>query len=266
NVGDTLRVQLTLGALAVQNGTTFTLNRVRFELDCTNTSTGSVPCTDDGLVIGYNGDATISTTCAGVTWTSGHATSGSPNEVVFDASPDIVIPAGSANFCQLEFDVTVLGASNDATPNTAEETAGYNASQSDGACDNGLASSGAQSGSIPLCPPCNDNNNCTTESCNADSGQCQTTSTVTCHDNNACTTESCNTATGQCQTTSTTTCNDSNACTTESCNTATGQCQTTSTTTCNDSNACTTESCNTSTGQCQTTSTTTCNDSNGCTT
>src|SRR5437867_11119870 len=95
NIGDTERVQLTLGAGTIQNGTTFTLNRVRFDLDCTNTSTGQVPCTDDGLVIGYNGDTTISTTCGGVTWASGHATSGSPNEVVFDASPDIVIPAGS---------------------------------------------------------------------------------------------------------------------------------------------------------------------------
>src|SRR2546426_5456655 len=104
NIGDTLRVQLTLGAGSIANGTTFTLNRVRFELDCTNTSTGSVPCTDDGTVIGYLGDGTITTTCAGVSWATGHAASGSPNEVVFSATPAIFIPAGSGSFCQLEFD------------------------------------------------------------------------------------------------------------------------------------------------------------------
>ena len=54
------------------------------------------------------------------------------NEVVFSATPAIVIPAGSGSFCQLEFDITVAGASNDATPGTVEETTGFNASASDG--------------------------------------------------------------------------------------------------------------------------------------
>src|SRR5439155_1393016 len=148
--------------------------------------------------------------------------------------------AGNNNFCTLEFDITRVGNSADSTPNLAEEVTGYNSSQNDGQCNNGLASSNAQSGSIPLCPACDDQNACTTESCNNSTGQCETTSTVTCNDNNACTTESCNTASGQCQTTSTVSCNDNNFCTTESCNTASGQCQTTSTVSCNDNNFCTT--------------------------
>jgi Dictyostelium (slime mold) repeat len=286
--GDVVRVRLTVGTGNITGvvNPTFTLNRIRFDLDCQNPPPpGAVPCTDDGSVIKYRGDATITSTCPGATFTTGHAASDTPNEVVFTPNVAIMMPANTPTFCQIEFDVEVMGPSTDGTPTVAEEVTGYNAAAGDGMCNNGLSSSGAQSGSIPLCPPCNDNNACTTETCNNETGQCDTTSTVTCNDNNACTTESCNTATGQCQTTSTVICNDSNACTTESCNTATGQCQTTSTVTCNgcqqcntttgtcqnsvtcnDNNACTTESCNTTTGQCQTTSTVSCTDNNPCTT
>jgi hypothetical protein len=90
---------------------------------------------------------------------------------VFDASPDIVIPAGNSSFCQLEFDVTVLGFSNDATPATAEETVGYNAAAADGQCNNGLSSSGAQSGSIPLCL-CDDGDPCTDDTCDSSTFTC----------------------------------------------------------------------------------------------
>src|SRR2546422_437846 len=57
NPGDVVRVQLTLGSGVIQNGTHLTVTRIRFELDCTNNTTGGIPCTDDGNVIGYNGDA-----------------------------------------------------------------------------------------------------------------------------------------------------------------------------------------------------------------
>jgi hypothetical protein len=224
NPGDTIRVELTLGAQGIQNGTTFTLNRVRFDLDCSNPpAPGSVPCADDGTVIGYLGDGTITTTCgpnaadSSTVWSTGHAVSGDPNEVVFTPNSAIHIPANVSSFCTLAFDITVLGTSNDSTPLIAEEVTGYNPTAQDGQCDNGLSCSSAQSGSIPLCQVCNDNNACTTESCNNDTGQCQTTSTVTCNDNNACTTEACNTSTGQCQTTS-------------SCETTTTTSSTTSTT------------------------------------
>jgi hypothetical protein len=303
DINDVVRVRLTLGSGVITGATTptFTLNRVRFDLACAvPPAPGAVPCTPDlGTPMAYNGDGSITTTCP-VSWT----TSTSSGEVVFTPSTPLIIPASQNNFCQLEFDIKRVGDSMDSTPGLAEEVTGYNSNTGDGQCNNGLSSSNSQSGSIPLCPTCDDNNACTTESCDNSTGQCQTTSTTTCDDNNACTTESCSTSTGQCQTTSTVscnacqtcntssgtcensvvcnpceicntssggcvsnvTCNDNNFCTTESCNTATGQCQTTSTVTCSDGNACTTESCNTSTGQCQTTSTTTCDACHECNT
>src|SRR5207247_2509377 len=60
-----------------------TVHRVRFDLDCVANS-GGPPCTDQGNVVQYMGDATITTTCAGVTWTSTTAQAG--NEIVFTPS------------------------------------------------------------------------------------------------------------------------------------------------------------------------------------
>jgi hypothetical protein len=212
NPGDIVRVRLTIGTASIQNGTTFTLSRIRFDLDCANPPPpGSVPCADDGLVIGYQGDSTITTTCAGVTFSTGHAIGGTPNEVVFSANNPIAIPANTPAFCQLEFDVQVLGPSNDSTPTLAEEVAGYNASSSDGQCNNGLSSSGAQSGAITLCPACNDNNPCTTDSCNSATGECQhvdqctTTTTSTTTTTTSTTTTSTTTTTTSTTTTFTTT-------------------------------------------------------------
>jgi hypothetical protein len=272
-IGDVVTVRLTLSTASITGGTKVTINRLRFDLDCDSGSPLGLGCVDDGAIIRYQGDATINTNCtdmpggSAVSWSSNVAAGGSAtNEVVFTPSTGIMIPASQTDYCFLEFDVQVLSQSTDPTPTTIEEVAGYSVQTSDAVCDNGLASSGSQSGSLAVCPVCDDGNACTTETCNQTNGSCQTTSTTTCDDQNACTTESCNTTTGACQTTSTVTCTDGNACTTESCNTTTGACQTTSTTTCNDQNACTTESCNTTTGACQTTSTVTCNDQNACTT
>src|SRR5439155_18471884 len=125
---------------------TLSLNRVRFDLDCeTPPAPGAVPCADDGGVIKYRGDATITTTCPGVTFATGHAASDTPNEVVFSPSVPIMMPANTASFCQIEFDIEVMGPSTDGTPTIAEEVTGYNASAGDAMCNNGLSSSGAQS-------------------------------------------------------------------------------------------------------------------------
>ena len=168
--GDVIRVQLELGTGSIQSGTQMSLNRVRFELDCTNTGPG-VPCTDDGLVVEYEGDGTITTTC-GVAWTTGHATSGAPNEVVFTPSVPVVIPASSPGFCNLEFDVKVLTMSNDATPSTVEESTGFTVASGDATCNNGLSSGSQQSASIPLCPNCDDGSDCSTDTCNQNTGEC----------------------------------------------------------------------------------------------
>lgn len=66
---------------------------------------------------------------------------------------------------------------------------------------------------------CNDNNACTQDSCDPNTGTCVFTPIV-CNDNNACTTDSCNPAVG-CVFTPIV-CNDNNPCTTDSCNPATG--------------------------------------------
>src|SRR5437870_915534 len=153
--GDVMRVRLTLATGSIQGGTQLTVNRLRFDLDCDSNFALGVPCTDEGAIIEYEGDATITTTCEGVTWSSGHAVSSAPNEIVFAPSSPVTITANRAippGFCVLEFDIKVLSQSVDATPNLIEETTGYRASLSDASCDNGLSSSGQQSGSIPLCP------------------------------------------------------------------------------------------------------------------
>ena len=65
--GDTLHVRLTLGAGSVQGGTAVTYHRVRFNLDCNSTFPLVLPCTDEGAIVQYQGDGTISTEC-GVGW------------------------------------------------------------------------------------------------------------------------------------------------------------------------------------------------------
>src|SRR6185369_693680 len=114
---DLIRVQLTLGTTTIQNGTVLNLHQVNFDLDCTTgTNGGTSSCTDDGAVIQYGGDSTITTTCeiGGnlVQWVSGHTASTSPNEVQLvpqqSGSPvTIQIPAGNANFCNVAFDIKV---------------------------------------------------------------------------------------------------------------------------------------------------------------
>src|SRR5262245_13067123 len=172
--GSVIRVRLTLGTASIQGGTELTINRLRFDLDCNDNFALGVPCTDEGAVVEYEGDGTITTTC-GVVWSTGHAISSAPNEVVFTPVPTVMIPANTAippGFCNVEFDVKVLMNSVDSTPNDIQETTGYLASQGDAMCDNGLSSSSTQSSSIPLCPNCDLGSACSMDSCNQDTGQC----------------------------------------------------------------------------------------------
>ena len=169
-------------------------------------------------------------------------------------------------------------------------------------CVNGQACSATQgnctgtgtcvSGSCVVSHWCNDNLNCTTDSCQlirgvyscvnesncSGSNQCKTCSAITglcsvnktngasCNDGNACTTsDTCQT--GVCTGGPAPNCNDSNACTTDACNTSTGCTHTnvTNGTSCNDGNACTTpDTCQT--GVCTGGPAPNCNDSNACTT
>jgi len=197
--GDVVRVKLTLGTGSIQGGTKLNVNRLRFDLDCDSNFTLGIPCTDEGMKVEYEGDSTITTTC-GVTWATGHGVSDTPNEVVFTPSSPVMIPASQTippGFCALEFDVKVLARSTDGTPNEIEETTGYLASQNDARCDNNLTSTGQQSSSIPLCPDCNDNIECSQDMCDQSTGMCSHTPVAdstpcTDTDNNACTTAGCN--------------------------------------------------------------------------
>jgi hypothetical protein len=145
-----VRVRLTLGAGQIANGTTLTLKALRFFLQCNANASRLVPCAQDGFVAMYEGDQTISTTCAGVGWSSGHAASPRPNQVVFTPSEPIVIPAGSTNFCEVEFDVRVLAPSRDVTPNVIEQVVAVGFDRPDAVCDNGLRAAEAATSGITL--------------------------------------------------------------------------------------------------------------------
>ena len=255
--GDTVRVRLTLGTGSIQGGTELSVNRLRFYLDCNGDFGLAVPCTDEGSIVEYEGDSTITTTCDGVTWSSTHATSATPNEVVFTPSTPVDIPADTPvdpGFCNLEFDVKVLTASTDGTPDQIEETTGYLASADDASCDNTLSSSGQQSSSIPLCPSC-PISDCADSVCNQDTGSCMSTAKpastpCTDTDGNACTTAGCD-GRGVCdQSHLVKTCPpDTNECTDDPpCNPQTGTCEhppKPASTPCTDTdgNACTTAGC-----------------------
>jgi len=254
--GDTVRVRLTLGTGSIQDGTLLTLDRLRFDLDCNSDSTLGIPCVDDGATVEYEGDTTITTTCH-VTWSSDHAVGTAPNQIVFTPSSPLEIPADTPvdpGFCNLEFDIKVLGMSTDGTPDQIEETTGYLATADDASCDNGLTSSGQQAASIPLCPTC-PIAECVDSTCNQDTGACTSTpkpDSTPCADTdgNACTTAGCD-GHGVCnQNHQVETCTpDTNECTDDPpCNPHTGMCDhppKPSSTPCTDTDgsSCTTAGC-----------------------
>src|SRR2546427_8247620 len=78
------RIKLDLGAGPISASPfKLTVNRVRFDLDCVGSP--SLPCTDQGDIVRYLGDATISSNCAvaagPITWVSTTAQAG--NEIGF---------------------------------------------------------------------------------------------------------------------------------------------------------------------------------------
>src|SRR2546426_8752928 len=175
---DTVRLQLTLGAGTITGSPTppgpqLTLHRLKFDLDC---STGGLPCGDQGNVVSYGGDSTVTTDCPGVTWTTNVPAGGSgTNEVVFTPSTPIVIAGGVNNFCHLEFDLIVVnpeptsGPQSDNTPLVIEEVVGFVQAAAfangDATCNNNLQAGNQGSAAIPQCPvPCA-NDECTDRVC-----------------------------------------------------------------------------------------------------
>lgn len=147
-IGSVDTVRLTMSTGTIVGGTKITIQRVRFNLDCAQASLPG--CTDDGLVVRYQGDSTIDTDCAGVTWASNQIAGGTSNEVVFTATPALELPPNNAG-CFLSFDIQKLSGSNDTTPNLIEQRAFYSAG--DATCDNDpspLSSTSAQTASLPF--------------------------------------------------------------------------------------------------------------------
>ena len=136
---------------------------------------------------------------------------------------------------------------------------------------------------------CNDNNPCTTDSCNATKGCVKVQNKLPCDDKNACTTgEVCKA--GACATGAAIKCDDGNACTADSCDPTSGKCKTKNLTSlcddgnkctvkdtcgdgfctgkaavCDDGNACTSDGCNTKTGCTNKANNLPCDDNNKCT-
>src|SRR5213080_4661807 len=249
---DKVRLQLTLGAgtitgAPVPPGPQLTLHRLRFDLDC---STGALPCGDQGDVVSYGGDSTVTTDCPGVSWTTNVPGGGSTtNEIVFTPSSAIVIPGGVNNFCHVEFDLIVVnpeptsGPQSDGTPLVIEELVGFVQAAAfangDATCNNNLQAGNQGSTAIPQCPvPCA-GDECTDRVCpddttNPNAGTCvgtpKTSQPCTDSDNNVCTIAGCEASpgdptTGVCVQTHTfatdsTPCpdGDGDACTTAGCN------------------------------------------------
>lgn len=151
-VGETERVKLTIGSGSINSGTELEVNRLRFELDCRNPPTPGLNCADDGDVIEYQGDASITTTCPGTTWSSGHAISAFPNELVLTPDSPIAIPSSTPNYCAIEFDIKILSQSNDGTVSRIDQAAGFQASSLDAQCNNGFGASRVETSALALVP------------------------------------------------------------------------------------------------------------------
>jgi len=164
-VGTVIGTTVELRALNI-NGTPpeVHVSAVDFALDCAvNTF-----CDDDGSVVAYAGDSTITTTCPGATWTTIHAPSDAPNVVTFRTSPPVILAPYTA--CEISFKVVVVGLSHDATPLTVEEQASV--PPGGAVCANGLQAAPYSNNALTTCPPCNDGSNRTLDACDGDSGVC----------------------------------------------------------------------------------------------
>jgi len=147
---DTLRIHLTAGSITGGALNEVTVVQVLHDLDCV---ASSLPlCDDDGDVMSYMGDSTITSDCLApdgvtpITWTTGHEVGTTPNRVVFTASPSLVMSANDSVGCDIEFQVRKESGSNDATPGLIEIASGYALAY----CDNGLYTHGLNTTALPF--------------------------------------------------------------------------------------------------------------------
>lgn len=154
--GDLVRARLTLGTGAIQGGTTLTVETLRYFLQCDADAPRLLPCEQDGAIVAYVGDETITTSCDGVAWSTKHSASPRPNQVVFTPTVPLAIPANTPEFCEIEFDVRVLGRSRDSSPAMIDQLAGLGFARRDGECDNGVRAVAAVTAGIRVCPNCSE--------------------------------------------------------------------------------------------------------------
>jgi cysteine-rich repeat protein len=191
------------------------------------------PCTDDGCNSATGCFVVNNThTCndANACTTGDHCVAGS---CVGGPPPN----CNDNNACTLDSCDSVLGCQHALQPNC--QPCQTNADCQDGTvcdgtekCVNGMCTSGT-----PL--HCNDNNDCTDDSCDPVNGCTFTPNTHTCDDGNACTTnDAC--SGGHCVGGPPPDCNNHNVCTTDTCDPAKGCVHTPNTAFCDDGNPCTT--------------------------
>jgi hypothetical protein len=190
--GGTKKITFSLGTDGIQNGTKVTISNVRYDLDCNGDLALGLPCTDQGDIFNYQGDATITSTCGAcmagnlnagaacapigpgggcdattpgdnagtcvpVTWTSNVPAGGNAtNEIVFSPSPLLDIPATMFPYCDLSFDVKLDNLEPTMGPTSDSSPTDVEIVAgvvgSDAVCDNALPSEGSQSASVTTAP------------------------------------------------------------------------------------------------------------------
>ena len=264
-VGDIVHVVLTLGAGGIQGGTTLSINRVRFNLDCDSTAALDINCLDEGEIISYQGN--LSSDCP-TGFTASHGDGDTlPNQVVFTPGSPILVPADDDDFCTLEFDVQIETVPTaDSSPGAIEQVSGFDSSQGDGVCDTvpALAAGNTNSGSLGVCV-CDDGDLCTDDTCDPSTGCVFTDNSDRCDDSDVCTDDSCDPIIGCVNTDNSARCDDSDVCTDDSCDPVIGCVNTDNSARCDDSDVCTDDSCDPVTGCVNTDNSTRCDDNDVCT-
>jgi len=156
NVGDKVTVKLDFGAGTITGGpmNILTITSIRFDMACSVPPLPAPVCANEGPVISYDGDSSITTNCPGgpTQWTSTNPGGGATTALIFAAVPPVIIahdtpdPPGT---CFLQFTETVLAPSTNPA-GFIEQVASY----SEAACDNGeLDSGGFQTGEVKVTVP-----------------------------------------------------------------------------------------------------------------
>jgi hypothetical protein len=158
-VGDKVTVRLDLGAGSITGGplNILGITSVRFDLACTVPPLPVPMCANEGAVISYDGDSSITSDCPGGAppqgpWTSNNIPGGSTTDVVFTAAPKVIIAANTPDppgTCFLQFTETVKAPSTNPA-GFIEQVTSYEMAQ----CDNGeLDSGGFQTGEVSVVVP-----------------------------------------------------------------------------------------------------------------